>query len=214
MLVLAFDTATPAVTVAVSDATNVLAEWSTVDARHHGELLAPAIERVMVAAGAQPGDLDAIAVGVGPGPYTSLRVGLVTARTLAAVLGIPVHGVCTLDAIALDAIALDPELLGLPFLVATDARRREVYWARYEAGERVDGPGVAKPADLRWTGNVVGYGATLYPEHLRASRGPEHARASAVAAYVEAGRPTLEPVPLYLRKPDATLPGAPKRVLT
>lgn len=213
MLVLAFDTATPAVTVAVSDGPRVLAEWSAIDARRHGELLAPGIDRVVATAGITPADLTAIAVGVGPGPYTSLRVGVVTARTLGAVLGIPVHGVCTLDAIAVDAVALDPELAATPFLVATDARRREVYWARYENGARIEGPAVARPADLRWTGHVVGYGATLYPNHLSRSRGPEHARAAAVGAYVVAGRPTLDPVPLYLRRPDATLPGAPKRVL-
>ena len=89
-------------------------------------------------------DLDAIAVGVGPGPFTSLRVGVVTARTLGAVLGIPVHGVCTLDAIALDAMRLDPAPATTPFLVATDARRREVYWARYEDGHARRRPGVAK----------------------------------------------------------------------
>lgn len=213
MLVLAFDTATPAVTVAVSDGAQVLAEWSAVDPRRHGELLAPGIERVLAEAALRPADLDSIAVGVGPGPYTSLRVGVVTARTLGAVLGIPVHGVCTLDAIALDAVGLDPGLAGTPFVVATDARRREVYWARYVDGARVEGPGVVKPADLHWVGPVVGYGATLYPEHLPRGRAPEHARAAAVAAHVAAGLPTLEPVPLYLRKPDATMPMVPRRVL-
>lgn len=213
MLVLAFDTATPAVTIAVSDGSRVLAEWSAVDPRRHGELLVPGIARVLAEAALRPADLESIAVGVGPGPYTSLRVGVVTARTLGAVLGIPVHGVCTLDAIALDAVGLAPELAATPFVVATDARRREVYWARYQDGARVEGPGVAKPADLGWAGNVVGYGATLYPEHLLRTSGPEHARAAAVAAYVEAGGPTLEPVPLYLRKPDATMPAAPRQVL-
>ena len=213
MLVLAFDTATPAVTVAVCDGPRVLAEWSTIDARRHGELLAPGIERVLAEAAVRPMDLAAIAVGVGPGPYTSLRVGVVTARTLGAVLGVPVHGVCTLDAIALDAVTLEPGLADVTFLVATDARRREVYWARYAAGTRVDGPAVDRPADLRWTGAVVGYGATLHPGHLPVPRGPEHARAAAVAAYVVAGRRTLDAVPLYLRRPDATPSSGPRRVL-
>jgi tRNA threonylcarbamoyladenosine biosynthesis protein TsaB len=214
VLVLAFDTATPAVTVALVDHERVLAEWSTVDPRRHGELLAPGIERVLEQAGARPSDLTSIAVGVGPGPFTSLRVGVVTARTLGAVLGIPVAGVCTLDAIALDAIQLDPNLREAPFLVATDARRREVYWARYDAGERVDGPSVTKPAELGWTGPVIGYGATIYPDHFPDARAPQHAAAAAVAAYAVSGRQTLEPIPLYLRRPDATPSTGPKRVLT
>ena len=97
--------------------------------------------------------------------------------------------------------------------MATDARRREVYWGRYENGLRVSGPGVAKAAELAWTGAVAGHGATLYPDDLRGGQDPQHARAGAVAACVAAGWPTFEPVPLYLRQPDAT-PSLPKRVLT
>jgi len=143
VLLLGLDTATPAVTAALHDGTRVLAEATTVarlSARHalasspegdvaapatrgsHSELLAPAITHVLADAGADRADLTAIAVGVGPGPYTGLRVGIVTARVLGAVLGIPVHGVCSLDIIAADVKA--PR-----FLVATDARRREVYYA-------------------------------------------------------------------------------------
>src|SRR5262249_61052198 len=95
-------------------------------------------------AGARPAELTAIVAGGGPGPYTGLRTGLVTARVLGAALGIAVHGVCTLDVIAADAVAA---AAGRPFLVATDARRREGYWARYSpAGERLSGPGGAAPA--------------------------------------------------------------------
>jgi tRNA threonylcarbamoyl adenosine modification protein YeaZ len=146
VLLLAFDTATPAVTVAVHDGDRVLAQAATVDARRQGELLASHIEQVLAQAGASPAELTAIVAGVGPGPYTGLRTGLVTARVLGAALGIAVHGVCTLDVIAADAAAA---AAGRPFLVATDARRREVYWARYSpAGERLSGPGVAAPASL------------------------------------------------------------------
>ena len=146
MLLLAFDTATPAVTVAVHDGDRVLAQATTVDARRQGELLASHIEKVLAQAGASPADLTAIVAGAGPGPYTGLRTGLVTARVLGAALGVAVHGVCTLDVIAADAAAA---AAGRPFLVATDARRREVYWARYSpAGERLSGPGVAAPASL------------------------------------------------------------------
>ncbi len=104
MLLLALDTATPAVTVALHDGHRVLAEVSEVDARRHAELLAPGIEAVLAQAGATTRDLTAIAVGTGPGPFTGLRVGLVTARTLASTLGVPVHGVCTLDVLATQAV--------------------------------------------------------------------------------------------------------------
>ena len=143
MLLLAFDTATPAVTVAVHDGSQVVAEESAVDARRHGELLAVAIDRVLRTAGARQADLTAVAVGTGPGPYTGLRAGLVTAAVLSSALAIPADGICTLDVIAAAAAA------GREFLVATDARRREVYWARYDGnGQRLAGPFVGKPADL------------------------------------------------------------------
>lgn len=95
MLLLAFDTATPAVTAAVHDGTAVLAQTYQVDARRHGELLLPAIGRVLAEAGVDKRELTAIAVGVGPGPYTGLRVGLVTAAALGHALELPVHGVCS-----------------------------------------------------------------------------------------------------------------------
>ena len=146
MLLLAFDTATPAVTVALHDGTHVLAETTTVDARRHGELLASSIDAVLTEAGAGRLDITAVAAGTGPGPYTGLRAGLVTARVLGSALGVPVYGVCTLDVIAADAAAA---ARGGEFIVATDARRREVYWARYDAqGGRLDGPAVGTPADV------------------------------------------------------------------
>ena len=141
MLVLAFDTATPAVTVAVGDAGQVLAQRTVVDARRQGELLAVGIGEVLAEAGVTHGDLDAIVSGTGPGPYTGLRVGLVTARVLGSALGVAAYGVCTLDVIAADAVTA---AAGREFLVATDARRKELYWARYSAaGVRLSGPEVA-----------------------------------------------------------------------
>ena len=138
MLVVGFDTATPAVSVALHDGDRVVAQAFAVDARRHSELLMPMIAKVMADAGASRADLGAVAVGVGPGPYTGLRVGVVTARVLGSVLGVPVHGLCSLDIIAASAAAARP---GRAFLVATDARRKEVYWARYDqAGRRVAGP--------------------------------------------------------------------------
>ena len=157
VLLLAFDTATPAVTVALHDGVRVLAEESSVDARRHGELLAASIERVLAASGAAAGDLTGIAVGVGPGPYTGLRAGLVTARVLGSALGIPVHGACTLDVIARAAARglAASGLGGRDFLVATDARRKEVYWARHAPRRSASaGPRSPRPASLtpaaRW----------------------------------------------------------------
>lgn len=211
---LGFDTATPAATVAVHDGERVLAESTAVDAMRHGELLAPGIAAVLDKAGVVPSDLTEIAVGVGPGPFTGLRVGLVTARTLGYVLGIPVRGVCTLDVLAAAAEFGDdvPET----FLVATDARRKEVYWARYnDQRRRVEGPHVARPADVATRDQVVGRGATLYSEAFPNAIGPVNPSAGDLAGLV-AGRavPLLEPVPLYLRRPDAVEPGARKSVLT
>ncbi len=142
MLVLGFDTATPAVSVALHDGERVIAAASALDARRHSELLTPMIAKIMADAGASRADLTAIAVGVGPGPYTGLRVGVVTARVLGSVLGLPVSGVCSLDVIA--ASAASAASAAPAFLVATDARRKEVYWARYDAaGRRIAGPHVA-----------------------------------------------------------------------
>ena len=175
-MLLAFDTATPAVTVAVHHGTEVLAESTQVDVMRHGELLAPAIERVLAQADIGRGDLTGIAVGVGPGPFTGLRGGLVTARTMGAVLGVPVSGVCTLDVLAAEA-----QVPGR-FVVATDARRKEVYWATYsDPLTRVDGPHVSKPADLLAVEVKVQPGASF----------GWHIHRSAVAALVQSGTLTL-----------------------
>jgi tRNA threonylcarbamoyladenosine biosynthesis protein TsaB len=210
VLLLGLDTATPAVTVAVCDGGRVLAESTAPDDRRHGELLAPAIQSVLREAGVTVGDLAGIAVGVGPGPFTGLRVGLVTARMLGAVVGVPVHGVCTLDALALDS-GID----GL-FRVATDARRKEVYWAAYDGSSaltRVDGPHVDRPAEVAWNGPVVGPGPQLYPDAFPDGRGPVRPSAGALCRWVSDGHPTLDPAPLYLRRPDVTEPAPRKTVL-
>ena len=211
-MLLALDTATPAVTVAIADGDQVLAERTTVDARRHGELLAPSIAAALAAAGLAPGDLTAVVAGTGPGPFTGLRVGLVTARTLGAVLGIPVLGVCTLD-----VIALGSGLAG-DFRVVTDARRREVHWAAYRAGpagpERLDGPYVGAPALCAYSGPAAGAGAVLYPDAFPDPRDPQYPAAADLARWVAAGLPTTAPDPLYLRRPDATEPGVRKSVLS
>ena len=213
MLVLAFDTATPAVTVAVGDAGQILAQRTVVDARRQGELLTVCIEEVLAEARVTHGDLDAVASGAGPGPYTGLRVGLVTARVLGSALGIAAYGFCTLDIIAADAAAA-----GREFLVATDARRKELYWARYSAaGERLSGPQVSAPAALPTGLPVAGEGAHAYPEPLGEPITPRYPSAATAvtwcAARLAAGEPLGPPDPMYLRRPDARVPGALKSVL-
>lgn len=208
-MLLAFDTATAHVTVALHDGDRVVAEWGSDESMRHGETLAPAIEAVLKQAGVTPKDLTAIAVGAGPGPFTGLRVGLVTARTFGFALGLPIHAVCSLDILAAEAI--DAGLSD--FAVATDARRKEVYLARYEAGRRVDGPLVAKPADVATDGPVVGRGALLYPDSFPDAREPELPAAAVLADVVVRERfELLPPEPLYLRRPDVQEPGTPKRV--
>jgi tRNA threonylcarbamoyl adenosine modification protein YeaZ len=210
-VLLALDTATPAVTVALADGDRVLAGRTTVDARRHGELLAPAIAAVLAEAGVDRTALTGVAVGTGPGPFTGLRVGLVTARTLGAALGIPVVGVCTLDVLALGS-GLDGE-----FRVVTDARRREVHWAGYRSGAagpvRTSGPYVETPAVAAYDGPAAGAGAALYPDAFPGHREPLHPSAADLAVWVARGLPTTGPDPLYLRRPDAAEPGARKSVL-
>ncbi|MFJ4783154.1 tRNA (adenosine(37)-N6)-threonylcarbamoyltransferase complex dimerization subunit type 1 TsaB [Streptomyces sp. NPDC088794] len=210
MLLLALDTATPAVTVALHDGTDVIASSSQVDARRHGELLLPAVDRVLADAGLRLDAVTGIVVGIGPGPYTGLRVGLMTADTFGLALGVPVHGLCTLDGLA---YAADVGV-GQPFVVATDARRKEVYWATYaDSRTRLTDPAVDRPADIaeRVAGMpAVGAGALLYPDTFPQAHEPEHVSAAALAGLaaerLAAGEELPPPRPLYLRRPDAQVP--------
>ncbi|MFE3034502.1 tRNA (adenosine(37)-N6)-threonylcarbamoyltransferase complex dimerization subunit type 1 TsaB [Streptomyces canus] len=209
MLLLALDTATPAVTVALHDGRDVVASFLQVDARRHGELLLPAVDRVLAEAGVKLDAVTGIVVGIGPGPYTGLRVGLMTADTFGLALGIPVHGMCTLD-----ALAYASGVAAGPFVVATDARRKEVYWATYsDPRTRTSDPAVDRPADIaeQVAGlPAVGAGALLYPDTFPEAREPEHVSAAALAALaaerIEAGEELPAPRPLYLRRPDAQVP--------
>jgi tRNA threonylcarbamoyl adenosine modification protein YeaZ len=216
MLLLGLDTSTPAVTVALHDGVTVLVESTTVDGRRHGELLAPAIDVVLKSAGRRATELTGVAVGVGPGPYTGLRVGVVTAASLADALGIAAHGICSLDVVA--AVGRAAGVTGT-ITAVTDARRREVFWARYDDdGDRVDGPGVDRPRDAaaRADGTAVGPGALLYADafDLPVLDGSPSAGAlcSLVAARLDTGGELLPARPIYLRRPDAVVPGPPKAV--
>ena len=207
MLLLALDTSTSAITVALHDGARVRAEATTLDARAHGERLAPGIREVLEAAGATPGDLTHVVCGLGPGPFTGLRVGIVTARVLALVTGAALHGVCSLDALA----AAGPEG---EVLVATDARRKEVYWARYAVSpgsvRALSAPAVTKPAELAPQVRAlptVGRGPVLYPGLFPAPVGVLDVSAAALAdlavARLAAGEALADREPLYLRRPDA-----------
>jgi tRNA threonylcarbamoyl adenosine modification protein YeaZ len=225
VLVLGLDTSSPAVSAALvevdEDGCTTRAEHVVVDGRRHGELLASGVRTVL--GGAPPTVLDAVVVGVGPGPFTGLRVGLVTAAALSDALDVPAYGVCSLDGLVAPG--------GQDVVVVTDARRREVYWARYAAGERVEGPEVARPdalaAHLRTLApapRLVGAGAVLHREVLAGGdavsgdgeAGPLHVSVpvlvAAAAARVLAHAPSDPLTPLYLRRPDAVEPGARKRV--
>jgi tRNA threonylcarbamoyl adenosine modification protein YeaZ len=184
-VVLAIDTATPAVTAGVVrlHRVEVLGERVTVDARAHAEQLTPNVLGALADAGLTVNDLAGVVVGCGPGPFTGLRVGMATAAAYGHALGIPVHGVCSLDAIGVGTTG--------EALVVTDARRREVYWARYRDGVRVDGPAVNTPADVPGAAEAL-------------SRPPVYPTAAGLVRAVADW--TAEPaplIPLYLRRPDA-----------
>jgi len=174
-------------------------------------LLAPTIAECLTEAGRTPADVEAIVAGLGPGPFTGLRVGLVTAGALADALNVPVYGVCSLDGLA---HASDGDLL-----VATDARRKEVYWGHYRAGEPIGGPEVAKPADVPTEGIIAmtGAGARMYADVLGLPLlDVEHADPGRLVTRaldrVRGGAPSETLVPLYLRRPDAVVPASMKVV--
>lgn len=199
-VVLAIDTSTPAVTAGVVRADRdieLLAERITSDPRAHAECLTPNVIAVLSDCGLTMADLTDVVVGCGPGPFTGLRVGMASAAAYGHALGIPVRGVCSLDAIGGNT---DGEVL-----VVTDARRREVYWARYRGGARVEGPSVNAVADIERAGVAAVAGS---PEHAALFGLPVLARESPdsvglVAAVGDWAVPPAPLVPLYLRRPDA-----------
>jgi tRNA threonylcarbamoyl adenosine modification protein YeaZ len=199
----------------------VVGSFSTEDTRSHAEVLAPGISQLLAEAGVSGADIDAIVTGVGPGPFTGLRSGIATARTLSFVWGKPLYGLMSLDAMALEvaeSTAAVPE-----FIVATDARRKEVYWARYgltdgQLPQLMDGPHVGFAADLPDL-PAYGAGAGLYEDVLRAN--PDFSAEQPDALYLgqfalaklAAGERLLDSTPLYLRESDAQVPGPRKRAL-
>lgn len=195
-MIIALDTS-GAIAVSVLDGDRVLAERSTHAPRGHAELLAPMVSACMDSAGVRGSDVTGIVVGTGPGPFTGLRVGLMTARILAHAWDVPVRGCCSLDAVG--------AAHGGDVTVVADARRREVYWATYADGERVDGPGVDAPGDVPVRGDAVGRGALLYAAQFPGAvhGDPDPAwLARVVARRLAGGEDDFPTSPLYLRRPD------------
>ncbi|WP_026818735.1 tRNA (adenosine(37)-N6)-threonylcarbamoyltransferase complex dimerization subunit type 1 TsaB [Arthrobacter castelli] len=227
MLILAIETSAVASAALVTDhgpptaLPRVRAEFVTEDTRSHAEVLAPGIRQMLDDAGTGPGDLDAVVAGVGPGPFTGLRSGIVTARTLSFVWNRPLHGMMSLDSVAW-RVAVDGvhDDAGSDFLVATDARRKEVYWARYRLADGMpelhDGPHVGPAAGLPQL-PVYGAGAGLYADVVDAVPGyamiqPEAGALGELALLrLAAGARPVDTTPLYLRESDAKVPGPRKR---
>ena len=202
MRVLAIDTSTPAVVTGVlrrdDDGTiTVLGERIAVDSRAHAELLTPNTVAALTDSGLEMDDLDAVVIGCGPGPFTGLRVGMASAAAFGHALGIPVHGVCSLDAIAVGTTG--------EVLVVTDARRREVYWARYRDGVRVLGPGVDAAITVPTDGAVAVAGSPVQCAlfELPCVEPALPSPAGLVAAVTDWGAEPRPLVPRYLRRPDA-----------
>ncbi len=210
-LVLAIDTSTD-MCVGVASGDQVLAVRRDADRRAHVEHLTVWIREALAEAGATLSDLTHLVVGLGPGPFTGLRVGITTAETLAWAGNTPLHGVCSLDVVAYGH-AGEAGPAG-DFVVASDARRKELYWARYAAdGTRIGDPQVSAPGALPDL-PVIGPGADLYPSVHR-GRPDDGPRAidPGLLARVGLQLPSAGEQPLYLRRPDAVAPTTRKSAL-
>jgi tRNA threonylcarbamoyladenosine biosynthesis protein TsaB len=215
-VLLAWDTSTDVVTVAVHDGSQLLAHRTGDAVRRHAEVLTPLIAAALADVGVRGSDLQGIAVGVGPGAYTGLRVGLVTAQTLATAWAVPAQGACSLDALAVQALHEHPSRFGDGLLVVVDARRGHVFWARYTAeGRRVSGPAVDVPTALAARRlPAVGSGALAHGELFTQALEPSTPDAGWLSSGLLDGRITPLPVaPLYLRQPDVTRSTGAKSVL-
>lgn len=203
-LVLALDTATPAITaglvgVCPDGEIRTLAERITMGAKGHAEALTPNIKALLAEAATTTAQLTALVVGCGPGPFTGLRVGMATAAAMGLALDVPVYPVCTLDAIGAGTTGA--------VLVVTDARRREVYWAGYREGVRVTGPHVGPAAKIPLDGFSAVAGS---PDHTGLFGLPmlerHYPTPANLVQLVDFDTSPGALVPLYLRRPDAKEP--------
>lgn len=206
-MLLAIDTSAGTSVAVVDPATGrALAERSTDDSRRHAEVVGPFLAETLAEAGITGAEVTGVVAGMGPGPFTGLRVGIAAARTFAAARDVPFLPLVSHDAIAAD-------LQRRPVVVLTDARRREVYWSAYdETGTRVAGPGLAKPADVDEAIRASRPDAVDWPRETVATV-PAGRLGSLAADRLTSGAPFADDTPLYLRDPDVTVPGAPKRVV-
>ena len=224
----------------------ILARYESEDTRSHAEVMGPYAQAALQDAGVRGEDLDAILTGTGPGPFTGLRAGIVTARALGFAWSVPVYGMMSLTALAERAVsgvvagdtageenverafvsAASAELVeGSELLVLSDARRREVYSARYRVNAAgyslVDGPNVCPASEILPGGApsyAYGYGAGLYAETLEEhgwtivdSAREVHPHAEyLIAAAARLGVENLseDTSAQYLRDSDAKVPAA------
>jgi tRNA threonylcarbamoyl adenosine modification protein YeaZ len=202
-VLLAIDTSAGTSVALVDPSTrDILVERSTPDTMRHAEVIGTLLAEVLSAAGVRPSSLHGVVVGMGPGPFTGLRVGIAAARTFALGAGLPIHPMVSADAVARQQAHAASDTI----IVVTDARRKEVFWSLYDLSGaepvRVDGPGLAKPDALP------------HPDARRVDA-PEISAgqlALAAAALLAAGLPLASDDALYLRSPDVTMPSGIKRV--
>ena len=204
-MLLAIDTSAGTSVAVVDREAGILAEHSSDDTRRHAEVVGELIAACLADSGIAVGALSGVVAGMGPGPFTGLRVGIAAARAFALGAGRIVVPVVSHDAIALGTDG--------PLLVATDARRSEVYWSTYSGTDaeglpvRTHGPSLAKAAELERA--VTDYGSYRLLEARTVSAASLGLLAEALHAN---GRPFAADEPLYLRSPDVTLSAGPKRV--
>lgn len=204
-MLLAIDTSAGTSVAVVDREGGILAQADESDTRRHAEVIGTLIRRVLDESGVTPPELSGVVAGMGPGPFTGLRVGIAAARAFAFGIGKPVVPLISHDALALD--------LSEPLLVVTDARRREVAWSTYAAGDelglpvRLAGPSLAAPDTLE--NEIDGYAGYRRLDAATIPAGPLGMLGERLFA---AGRAFGPKEPLYLRPPDVTPSSAPKRV--
>jgi tRNA threonylcarbamoyl adenosine modification protein YeaZ len=209
-VLLAIDTSAGTSVAVVDRDRGIIAQRSEHDTRSHAEVIGNLIVDCLAESAVPIAALSAVAVGMGPGPFTGLRVGIAAAQAFALGAGKPIVRVVSHDAIAFGRYA---DGFSGPLLVVTDARRREVYWSAYSgpdvAGlpQRVGEPGLARPDDL--PDAVPGYAEY---ERLDAQQVSAGSLGMLAETLFVNGRPFAGATPLYLRSPDVTVPHGPKRV--
>ena len=207
MKILAIDSSA-GLSVALHDGQKIVYEITRNDHGVQGELAADFIAQVLHTAAWSVDELTNVVVGVGPGPYTGLRVGIVTASVFAHARGLPIYAMCSLDAVGHN--------YGGECIVVTDARRKELYWAQYEAGKRISEPEVLKPAELVAKfpkATYVGPGVSLYPDVISGNDLVLSA-GDLADSFIQGSAIEVPLAPLYLRKPDADEPATRKSVIS